>query len=72
MKETGSATDFELLSTKVKISAVESQKVDLLAMQRSLVAILNALPGQPAEEPVIPDTSLEILKMIVPDDSLLS
>jgi outer membrane protein TolC len=40
LKETGSATDYQILSTKVKISSVESQKVDILA------AGLSQLPGR--------------------------
>ena len=31
MMATGSATEYQILTTKVKISAVESQKVDLVA-----------------------------------------
>lgn len=49
MKETGSATDYEVLSTKVKISAVESQQLDLDAMREVQLSGLNALLGLPAE-----------------------
>ncbi len=47
---TGSATDYEILSTRVKISAIESQKVDLQASREALSAAMDALLGRPANE----------------------
>ena len=32
MRATGSATEYQVLATKVKISTVESQKVDLMLL----------------------------------------
>jgi outer membrane protein len=46
MKATGSATDYQILSTEVRISAAESQKVDLLASLEIQQAYLNSLLGK--------------------------
>ncbi len=58
MKQTGSATDFEILTTRVKISSIESQKTDLQAMQQSQTAILNSLLGKPYDNPLSPEVNL--------------
>jgi outer membrane protein len=42
---TGSATEYQVLTTKVKISTVESQKVDLIAALTAQQAALNSLLG---------------------------
>ncbi|GET24979.1 TolC family protein [Prolixibacter sp. NT017] len=44
---TGSATQYEALSTKVKISGVKSQKLDILSSIRIQQAVLNTLLGEP-------------------------
>ena len=49
-KETGSATQFEILSTQVRISNVESQKVDIESARKVQSVILNSLMGQPAKQ----------------------
>ena len=46
-KETGSATQYEILSTQVRISNVESQKIDLETGRRVQLSVLNSLIGQP-------------------------
>ncbi len=46
--ETGSATQFEILSTKVRISTVESEKTDVVTSLNFQVSILNMLLGEPA------------------------
>ncbi|HLN56744.1 MAG TPA: TolC family protein [Bacteroidales bacterium] len=45
---TGSATEYQSLSTKVRISNIESQKVDLESASRSQQALLNSLIGNEA------------------------
>ena len=45
MMATGSATEYQVLSTKVKISTVESQKVDLEAALTAQQASMNSLLG---------------------------
>lgn len=46
-KETGSATDYEILSTKVRISVAKNQKLDLETALNNQLAILNSLLGLP-------------------------
>ena len=51
---TGSATEYQVLTTKVKISSVESQKVDLIAALTTQQAILNSLLGiDQSNKPVV-------------------
>lgn len=52
MKATGSATDFDVISTQVQISATESQKENIQASQQIQTAILNSLLGREAENPI--------------------
>jgi outer membrane protein TolC len=52
-KETGSATDYEVLSTQVKLTAAESQKTDLESNITVQMAILNSFLGQPEGTKVI-------------------
>ncbi len=51
-QETGSATQYEILSTKVKISVIENQKLDMIANREILSAVMNALLGRPSS-PVV-------------------
>ncbi len=44
---TGSATKYEILTTQVKISTIESQKYDLEASFRTQLTVLNTLLGLP-------------------------
>jgi outer membrane protein len=52
-KETGSATDYEVLSTQVKLTAAESQKTDLESNMTVQAAILNSFLGHPEGQKVI-------------------
>lgn len=52
-KETGSATEYEVLSTQVKISNVESQKIDLEAYRITMISLINILQGQPDTNNVV-------------------
>jgi outer membrane protein len=45
--ETGSATQYEILSTEVRISTTENQKVDILTAIKTQQATLNSLLGFP-------------------------
>lgn len=45
VQNTGSATEYQVLTTKVRISAVESQKVDLVSALATQQASLNSLLG---------------------------
>lgn len=48
-KETGSATDYEILSTKVRISVAKNQKLDIETALSNQLAILNSLLGLPED-----------------------
>ncbi len=52
-KETGSATDYEVLSTQVKLTAAVSQKNDLNSNVTFQMAVLNSFLGQPEGTRVI-------------------
>ena len=70
-KETGSANDFEVLSTKVKISAIENQRLDLDVSREVQLSELNALLGLPAETPHVVKESIHVAQTSVPADSML-
>jgi outer membrane protein len=72
LKTTGSATDYQILSTKVKISSVESQKVDLLAAISVQQSYLNCLAGFDDKNRPVVREELNIKAPAVEDDSLFS
>jgi outer membrane protein len=71
-QETGSATDYEILSTKVRISAAKNQKLDLETALHNQVAILNSLLGQPENTPIKVLNRLSERTVNIQYDSLLS
>lgn len=44
-QETGSATNYEVLSTQVKLSEIKNQKIDIEAAWQTQTAVMNALLG---------------------------
>ena len=72
LKSTGSATDFQVLSTQVKISTVESQKVDLAAALAIQQSYLNCLAGYDESYTPVVREELHIAAPDVESDSLLS
>jgi outer membrane protein TolC len=70
-KSTGSATDYEILTTQVRISTVESQKVDLLTALKVQQAYLNSLLGLPENSAPIVKRELETIGPDISSDSLL-
>jgi outer membrane protein len=72
MMETGSATEYQVLSTKVRISAVESQRVDLIAALTAQQASMNSLIGSDQSTNPIVRTELTSELPVLPSDSLLS
>jgi len=58
-KETGSATEYEILATQVKSSVVESQLLDLEAARTVQQSALNTLLGLPVSNPVTVKASIE-------------
>jgi len=71
-KETGSATDYEILSTKVRISNAENQKLDLETAHDNQVAVLNSLLGVPENTKIIVKNRLLIQPVNYEFDSLIS
>ena len=69
---TGSSTEYEALTTKVRISAVESQKVDLKAALTSQQSILNSLLGNPSSARPVVRTELSASVPLIQEDSVLS
>jgi outer membrane protein TolC len=71
LKSTGSATDYQVLSTKVKISTAESQKSDLIAALAIQQAYLCSLTGKSDWIPVVKE-ELDTPAPIATGDSLLN
>lgn len=72
MMKTGSATEYQVLSTKVRISAIESQRIDLIAALTAQQASLNSLIGSDQSTNPIVRTELTLEPPVLPSDSLLS
>jgi outer membrane protein len=72
MMETGSATEYQVLATKVRISGVESQRVDLIAALTAQQASMNSLIGADQSVNPIVRTELTSEPPVLPSDSLLS
>lgn len=72
MMATGSVTEFHVLTTKVKISTVESQKVDLVAALTAQQASLNSLIGNAPDSKPIVKNELTVELPVIPSDSILS
>jgi outer membrane protein TolC len=71
LKSTGSATDYQVLSTKVKISTAESQKSDLVAALVIQQSYLLSLTGKNEITPVVKE-ELEVPFPATSADSLLN
>jgi outer membrane protein len=72
MMATGSATEYQVLATKVKISMAESQKVDLIAVLTAQKASLNSLLGKDQHNDPVVKTELSVELPVIQSDSLLS
>lgn len=71
-KETGSATQYEILTTKVKISATESQKLDIITAIKIQQSFLNTLMGRSEKTSFTVKPSLTLLLNAIPSDSLIA
>jgi outer membrane protein len=69
---TGSSTEYEVLTTKVRISAVESQEVDLNAALTNQQAVLNSLLGNAQSAVPLVKTELTADIPLIQTDSILS
>ncbi len=72
MKATGAGTEYQILSTKVKISTVESQKVDLIAALTAQQASLNSLLGNDQTTHPVVKTELSVGIPSISSDSIIS
>jgi len=70
-KETGSATQYEVLTTKVRISTVENQKTDLLTFLKVQICQINSLLGQPEKSAIVLRKELQPIQFISSTDSLI-
>ena len=71
-KANGTATDYQILTTKVKISTVESQKVDLVAGLTAQQAVLNSLLGNGQSSTPVVRNEVVVEPPVIPSDSVLS
>jgi outer membrane protein len=69
---TGSSTEYEVLTTKVRISAVESQEVDLNAALTNQQSLLNSLLGNEQSATPVVKTELMVDILVIQTDSILS
>jgi len=70
-KETGSATQYEVLTTKVRISSIENQKTDLQSALKIQICQLNLLLGQPEKTTLLVKKELQSVTAFNTSDSLL-
>jgi outer membrane protein TolC len=71
-QETGSATDYEVLSTQVKLTAAETQRTELNSMLSIQLAILNTLLGVPSETPWMLSSSTSVPMVDATQDSVVA
>jgi outer membrane protein TolC len=70
--ETGSSTEYEILTTNVRISTIENQKTDLETSLKIGQSKLNALRGKPLTETFAVRDNLISFSSFVTCDSLIS
>jgi outer membrane protein len=68
---TGSATQYDILSTKVRISSIENQKTDILTSLRVLQCQLNMYLGKPEKASLLVKKELLNEQVLPQIDSLL-
>lgn len=71
-KESGSAIDYEIITTQVKISGVENQKLDIEATLKIQMSVLNSLLGKPNDTPCTVTDKLNTTAPQIPKDSIIA
>jgi outer membrane protein TolC len=71
-KATGSATQYEYLTVKVRLSVTENQKLDLETMQKIQLSVLRSLMGLPVTTTPTVKQDFSILLPSIAQDSLLA
>ena len=69
---TGSATQYEILTTQVRISAIENQRTDLETARQVMVCQLNSLLGKPQNTSQVVKTELDLGKTVLQEDTLFA
>ena len=69
---TGSATQYEILTTQVRISAIENQKTDLTTLKEVQISHLNSLLGKPEQMSQTVKNDLNFNIPILQSDTLIS
>jgi outer membrane protein len=69
---TGSATEYQVLSTKVRMATIESQKVDLAAAQKAQQAALISLLGNNNLNNPVVKNELTVVVPTIKNDSVLA
>ena len=70
-EQTGSSTHYEVLSTQVRLSNAENQKVDMEASKQTQQAILNSLLGLPVKTPLKVQGNFVSAQPEISSDSLI-
>jgi outer membrane protein len=68
--ETGSATQYDIMTTKVRISSIENQKTDLQTTLQIQISQMNSFLGKPLSNSVVLKKELQVQQMIPSIDSL--
>jgi outer membrane protein len=71
-QQTGSATQYEILTTQVRISAIENQKTDIETSREVQVAQLNSLLGRPESTDQLVKKDLQVSLSTDSPDSLMN
>jgi outer membrane protein TolC len=71
-QETGSATQYEILTTQVRISAIENQKTDLETAKQVQTYQLNSLLGKPVSSAELVKNELNIALPGLQSDALIA
>jgi Outer membrane protein len=71
-KETGSAIQYEILSTQVRISGAENQKADLQTSRITQSGMLNSLLGLPVNTELKVRNSYTLVPPVLQHDSLIN
>jgi len=68
--DTGSATKYDILTTKVRISTIENQKTDLQTALQIQISQLNSLLGKPQGNSIVTKNEIQVPKSVASADSL--
>jgi outer membrane protein TolC len=71
-QQTGSATQYEILTTQVRISAIENQKTDIETARLVQIAQLNSLLGKPETSDHLVKRDLKVVVPVLMPDTLLN